>query len=346
MSALPRAHGVPPARGVIRTEPEDFYVEELLGFEPDGAGEHALVLVEKRSANTHWVARVLAEHAGVARGDVSYAGAKDRHAVARQWFSLRLSSRPDPDWSGLSAEGIRVLSSARHRRKLKRGAHSGNAFRLRVRGLEGDLGVLDTRLPVVAAEGVPNYFGPQRYGHDNLEAARELFAGRALPRVQRGFALSAARSALFDAVLAARVSNATWNRLLPGDLANLAGSGSRFAVDVVDAALDERVRRHDVHPTGPLWGRGDPQSGGDVRALEQATAADHADFVRGLADAGLEQARRALRVLPARLTWEIGRDELVLAFDLPPGAYATSVLRELVDAEDRGGSGAHDHETC
>jgi tRNA pseudouridine13 synthase len=164
--------------------------------------------------------------------------------------------------------------------------------------------------------------------------------------VQRGFALSAARSALFDAVLAARVTNATWNRLLPGDLANLAGSASRFAVETVDAALEERVRRLDLHPTGPLWGRGDPQTAGDVRALEQATAAEHVGFAQGLADAGLAQERRALRVLPARLTWEIGRDELALAFELPPGAYATSVLRELIDVEDRGGSGAHDHETC
>ena len=346
MSSLPRAHGAAPARGVIRTEPEDFYVEELLGFEPDGAGEHALVLVEKRSANTHWVAHVLAEHAGVARGDVSYAGAKDRHAVARQWFSLRLTSRPDPDWSALHAEGVRVLSSGRHRRKLKRGAHSGNAFRLRVRALAGELRELEARLPVVASEGVPNYFGPQRYGHDNLQAASELFAGRALPRVQRGFALSAARSALFDAVLAARVTNATWNRLLPGDLANLSGSASRFAVDTVDAALEDRVRLLDLHPTGPLWGRGEPQSQGEVRALELATAAEHAGFAQGLADAGLEQARRALRVVPARFTWEIGRDELALAFELPPGTYATSVLRELVEVEDEGGSGAHDHETC
>ena len=345
MSLLPRAHGAPPARGVIRTEPEDFRVEELLGFEPDGAGEHALVLVEKRSANTHWVARMLADHAGVARGDVGYAGAKDRHAVARQWFSVRLASRSDPDWSALTAEGVSVLSAARHRRKLKRGAHAGNAFRLRVRGVTGDIDQLGPRLRVVAEAGVPNYFGTQRYGQSNLQAARELFAGKALPRVQRGFALSAARSALFDAVLAARVAAGTWNRLLPGDLANLAGSASWFAVGAVDATLEARVHGLDVHPTGPLWGRGDPPSAGEVRALERTTAAQH-EYARGLEQAGLAQERRALRVLPARLTWEIGRDELAIAFELPPGAYATSVLRELIDVEDRGGPGAHDHETC
>jgi tRNA pseudouridine13 synthase len=259
---------------------------------------------------------------------------------------MHLVSRPDPDWNGLDADGVRVLSSARHGRKLRRGAHSGNAFRLRARSLSGDRDELAARLRVVAAEGVPNYFGPQRYGHENLESARELFAGRRLPRVQRGFALSAARSALFDAVLAARVNDATWNRLRPGDAANLAGSRSWFPVDAVDAALEDRVRRLDVHPTGPLWGRGEPQSAGEVRALERAIADAQGEFRRGLDDAGLEQARRALRVVPARLGWEIGRDELVLGFELAPGAYATSVLRELIEAEDRGGSGAHDHETC
>jgi tRNA pseudouridine13 synthase len=346
MSQAPRAYGVAPATGAIRTEPEDFLVEEHLDLEPDGAGEHLLMLVEKRSANTHWVARTLADFAGVSRNDVGYAGAKDRHAVARQWFSLPLGSRPDPDWTHLDAPGVRVLSAARHRRKLRRGAHSGNAFRLRVRGLTGDTQALAERLHTIAARGAPNYFGPQRYGRDNLKAARDLGAGARLPRVQRGFALSAARSHLFDAVLAARVGDGTWNRLLAGDAANLAGSGSWFVVEALDATLTARVEQLDLHPTGPLWGRGEPGSMGEVRARERAIVAEQGELVRVLEAAGMEQARRALRVVPARLTWELARDELVLSFELPPGAYATTVLRELIDIEDKGGSGAADHEAC
>jgi tRNA pseudouridine13 synthase len=304
------------------------------------------VLVEKRAANTHWVARALAELAGVKRVDVGYAGSKDRYAVARQWFSVRVGARADPDWDRLDAPGVRVLSAARHGRKLRHGAHSANAFELRVRGLEGDRAALEQRLRDVAALGVPNYFGPQRYGHDNLARARELFAGASVPRVQRGFALSAARSRIFDALLAARVGARTWDRLLAGDVANLAGSASWFAVDVADATLEERVRLHDLHPTGPLWGRGEPPVRGTALALERAIAAEHADLARGLEAAGLEQARRPLRLTPMRLRWEIGRDDAVLAFELPPGAYATTVLHELIDFDDRGGSGAADHETC
>jgi tRNA pseudouridine13 synthase len=147
-------------------------------------------------------------------------------------------------------------------------------------------------------------------------------------------------------VLAARVTNATWNRLLPGISRISRAARAVSPVDTVERSAGGSLAAPRPASTGPLWGRGDLQSAGEVRALEQATAAEHAGFAQGLADAGLEQARRALRVAPARLTWEIGRDELVLAFELPPGAYATSVLRELVEVDDEGGSGAHDHETC
>ena len=143
-----------------------------------------------------------------------------------------------------------------------------------------------------------------------------------------------------------RGRDGTWNRLLAGDAANLAGSGSWFVVDALDATLTARAEQLDLHPTGPLWGRGEPGSTGEVRARERAIVAEHGDLVRVLEAAGMEQARRALRVVPAGLTWEIAGDELVLSFELPPGAYATTLLRELIDIEDKGGSGAADHEAC
>jgi tRNA pseudouridine13 synthase len=344
MSGRPRALGPPGARGAIRSEPGDFRVEERLGFEPDGAGEHVLLLVEKRATNTHWVARALAEHAGVKRVDVGYAGSKDRHAVARQWFTVRVGAGAEPDWDTLAAPGVRILARARHRRKLKHGAHRGNAFVLRVRALRGDTADLEARLHAVARDGVPNYFGAQRYGLGNVETARALFAGARVPRVQRGFALSAARSALFDAVLAERVAAGTWKTLLDGDVANLAGSASWFPVERADAELARRAQELDLHPTGPLWGRGELATRGVVRALEERVASAHEDLARGLEDAGLEQARRALRVVPEGLRWEIARDELALSFALPPGTYATSVLNELIEAEDKGGAHAGSEE--
>ena len=130
---LPFAHGGPPLSGTLRATPEDFYVEEDLGFEPEGSGEHAFVRVEKRGANTEWVARQLAGFAGVSPNSVSYAGMKDRHAVTRQTYSVHLPGKPDPDWHALAQAEFRVLEARRHNRKLKRGAHKSNAFRIILR---------------------------------------------------------------------------------------------------------------------------------------------------------------------------------------------------------------------
>lgn len=130
---LPRAHGGAPASGVLRAEPDDFCVDELLGFEPSGGGEHAFLVLEKTGANTEWVARQLARAAGVAPVAVGFAGLKDRHAVTRQAFTVHPAGRAEPDWSALAIPGVQVVSATRHSRKLKRGAHRGNRFRIRLR---------------------------------------------------------------------------------------------------------------------------------------------------------------------------------------------------------------------
>jgi tRNA pseudouridine13 synthase len=177
VAELPFAHGGPPVEGRIRVEPGDFRVDEVLGFEPSGAGEHAFLFVEKIGANTEWVARRIAEKAGVAPIAVGYAGLKDRHAVTRQSFSVQLPGRDDPDWSSLAIPGVRVLAASRHDRKLKRGSHRGNRFRIRVRDVEGDRERVESRIAVIRERGVPNYFGEQRFGRDagNVDLAREMF---------------------------------------------------------------------------------------------------------------------------------------------------------------------------
>ncbi|HXH01713.1 MAG TPA: tRNA pseudouridine(13) synthase TruD, partial [Candidatus Competibacteraceae bacterium] len=297
----PRAFGAPPLRGRIRVQAEDFQVIEELGFEPAGEGEHAWLWVRKRSANTDWVARQLAAYAGVPPSAVSYAGLKDRHAVTEQWFSVHLPGRPDPDWSALALEGVAVLRATRHRRKLKRGALAGNRFRLVVREFEGPRDALPGRLAQAAQRGVPNYFGEQRFGHANLQRAAALFRGelQVCDRHQRGLYLSAARAELFNRVLARRVEQGSWDRLLPGELAMLDGSRSVFLVEHADDELQRRLLEMDLHPSGPLWGRGEPATRDEVLALERAVAAELPLFAAGLAAAGLEQERRALR-LPVR----------------------------------------------
>ena len=332
MMDLPYAHGGPPLRGRMRVIADDFEVDEVLGFEPDGQGEHSYLRIEKRDANTEWVAQQLASFAGVAPMAVSYSGLKDRHALTRQTLSVQLPGRPEPDWDALRVEGVKVLSAVRHSRKLKRGTHKSNLFRIRLRELQGSRDEAEARIGQLGRLGVPNYFGEQRFGrnNENLHAARALFGGRRMSRSQRGFALSAARSWLFNAVLGRRVAAGNWNRALDGEVWMLAGTHSIFGPQPLDEALEHRLAAFDIDPTGPLWGRGELRSGGRVAAIEHEVAQNHPDLADGLAAADLAHERRSLRLrpLPFHHRWE-PPDALVLEFALPSGAFATAVLREL-----------------
>jgi len=331
----PRAGGTPPAAGRLRDVPEDFRVEERLGFEADGGAAHTLLRVEKTDANTLFVARQLARAAGVRPPDVGFAGLKDRRAVALQWFSVPAKRRPE-EWSGFEGPGFRVCEALAHSRKLRRGALAGNRFVLTVRGLTGDREGLEAALRRVAAQGVPSYFGPQRFGREggNLAAVAAWADGAPLPRdrEQRAFWLSAARALLFNAVLATRVARGDWNRLLPGELVNLDGTGSVFLAAEVDETLRARCAAADVHPTGPLVGMGGMQPAGDAAGVEATALAPLAAVAEALTAAGVEAARRSLRTPVRARDWTLEGDVLTVAFELGRGAYATSVMREVLDA--------------
>jgi tRNA pseudouridine13 synthase len=331
---IPFAHGTPPASGMLRDAPEDFRVEEELGHEPEGEGGHLWLWIEKRGLNTEQVARELARCAGVRASDAGFAGLKDRHALTRQWFSV-----PGPKGNGEEAahwggEGWRVLRAARARRKLRRGGLRGNRFVLILRDICGQRGRLEARLEEIAARGVPNYFGEQRFGHDNLARAEAMARGelRVSDRHLRGLYLSGLRAALFNAVLAQRVRDGNWEQALPGEALNLDGSRSFFVAEVIDDIITARLRGGDVHPTGPLWGRGEPPSRSEALALERAVLETCPPIWReACIAAGMGQERRALRLLPRRFVWQwLNEDVLQLAFGLPAGAYATMVVRELL----------------
>lgn len=328
------AFGEPCVAGRIRSRVEDFQVDEISSVTPDGEGEHLLVHIRKSGANTDWVAGQLARALGIERRDVGYAGRKDRHAVTTQWFSARLPGVEPSGWQQQLPPGVAVLASERHRRKLRVGSLRGNRFKIVIRDLDGETETLAARAQHVAAEGVPNYFGTQRFGRggSNLSAARAMFAEprRRIARGRRGLLLSAARAYIFNAVLARRVADASWNCLLTGDVAGLAGSHSVFAVPEVDDTLRQRILRQDIHPTGPLWGRGDLMSRAAVRELELAMAGRDQEFAAGLEAAGLEQARRPLRLIVEDLALQVSGDVARISFALTAGGYATAVLRELV----------------
>ena len=304
--APPLAYTPLPVEGVIRSCPDDFIVDERAGFEPSHDGEHLLLRVEKRGLNTQAVAVDLARFYGVPPGDVSFAGMKDRHAVTRQWFSVLTPSDAMPE----AASGWRVVESARHRRKLRRGELVANAFRIRVRGLRGPVHEIPERIATLRQAGAPNYFGEQRFGRDaaNVARARAWVCHRphpAVPPFQKGLHLSTARALLFNAVLARRVEAGNWNSLIDGDVP-------------IDAL-----------PTGPLWGRGRAPASGAALDIETNALVPHREWLDPLEHLGLRQERRGLVLRPLELEASIEGSTLELRFELPPGHYATALLREL-----------------
>ena len=328
------AHGAPVISARFKVQPEDFVVREWLGFEPDCEGDHVMLTVRKCGANTIWVAKQLARFANADARDVGYAGLKDRQAVTEQAFTVPSRSLTPEAWLACKGEGFEVIAASRQRRKLKRGAHKGNDFEIILRDVEGDVAALEQRLQQIQAQGVPNYFGIQRFGRDggNLQMARDwLLDGMDIrDRYQRGFALSAARSALFNAVLQERVDQGNWNQLLPGDLANLNGSGSVFVVQDVDSTLQQRCAEFDIHPSGPLWGTGESRLQGAPAQLESQVISGYQQLADALVRTGLELDRRALRVWARNMTWLLNGSQLVLKFRLHRGAFATAVLAELL----------------
>jgi tRNA pseudouridine13 synthase len=329
----PHFLGAPETSGVIRSCPEDFVVEEIPRVTPEGEGSHLWLWVEKCSANTDWVARELAKIAGCPHRDVGYAGLKDRHAITRQWFSVPARDDTEQQFADIEVEGVEVREHRRHTRKLKRGTLNGNRFQLVIRELQGDREQLDQKLQKIRTNGVPNYFGPQRFGHGgrNVEKGLDLLQKRVrLQRNKRSIYLSALRSFLFNHVLAERVRSGTWNSMMDGDLAMLNGTQSIFPCEIPDEEIEDRCKRLDIHPTGPLPGENGTQPTASAAALEQEVLEAWPELVEVLVSQRVKASRRALRLFPADLQWNIAAEDIELAFTLPPGAYATTVLRELV----------------
>lgn len=331
---LRRAYGEPPIKGRIKAKNSDFIVNEIMPIQPSGQGEHLWIQIEKNGCNTDWLAQQLARVAGVKSMAVSYAGMKDRHAITTQWFSVHLPGQADPDLSSLEGEQVRILQTCRHDRKLKRGALSGNFFKLSIGDISGSMDLLQQRLEQIKQQGVPNYFGEQRFGFgmNNLTRAELMFARKLsrLKKHQRGLYLSSARSWIFNQVLSVRIGQNNWQQHLPGDVFMLAGKSACFADD--GGAVGERLANLDIHPTGPLWGDGDSLSSDQCLRIEEDIAAKNALLSKGLVDAKLKQERRALRLKVNKLSWQIEQGQaLSIEFELPAGTFATMVLREFVE---------------
>jgi tRNA pseudouridine13 synthase len=338
-TSWPSAWGNPPSRALIRCQPEDFTVSEELGFDLSGEGEHVFLYLQKRNLNTMELLQRLAAASGVPQRDIGVSGLKDRNAVTRQWFSIGMAGRTEPDWQVLEAAGdVQLLERGRHSRKLRRGVHRSNRFRLMLRAVTGERDALEQRLQQVSQGGVPNYFGAQRFGRNGatLEQARRWArsGGRRLTRAKRGFFLSALRAYLYNTVLAARVVAGNWNTLSDGDVCILQGTRSQFTCGIVDEELRSRASSGDVHPGLPLWGRGTSPASPERDLQQREALAEHMPLCNFLESEGLELAWRPARQLADDFCWQFCDDgALQLDFALGAGCYATALLAEIVQFE-------------
>lgn len=316
----------------IRQQASDFQVTEIPSFVPDGEGEHHFLRIRKTGENTDWVARQLAKFCQVSPREVGYAGKKDRHAVTEQWFSVRLGHSKQLNWKLFDSETYQVLEATRHSRKLRLGALAGNRFSLVLR----DVSDADALLAQVelAKSGVPNYFGEQRFGREggNLERGIALLKGEfeERQRHKKGLYISAVRSWVFNHLLSERIEQQLWHRPLDGEALMLSGSRSFFVAPQWDEELEQRWSSGDIGPSAPLWGRGALQSERQAAEWEKQQLAAFAEITERLEYVGLQQERRALKLVPQGLSAEQLEDgNWRLQFSLPAGCFATSVLREL-----------------
>ncbi|MCP3999741.1 MAG: tRNA pseudouridine(13) synthase TruD [Gammaproteobacteria bacterium] len=327
---LPRSLGGAIGTADYRCTAADFQVSEA-GLKPSGEGEHLMLRVRKTSQNTRWVAKQLADSLHVPYRAVSYAGLKDRHAVTEQWFGVHLPGRSDPDLAELNIEGTEILSSVRHNRKLRPGQLSYNEFKIVLRNCHYEsVSLLDERLIQISSQGVPNYFGPQRFGRSlaNLNLLRDETDFHRLGREPRAFALSALRAALFNGYLAERIRQGEFDCLLAGEV-SVSDRPRGLAED------DRSVFIPEILPTGLLWGQGTSAASDQVADRENEWFSHFPLVCAILEAAGSKASRRVLRMRVAKLDWQHQDTNLHITFALGPGSYATVLLRELLSLKDR-----------
>ena len=324
----------PKQTALLKAECADFVVKEQLGYDMSGDGEFVAVKVRKTDCNTLFVGEQLAKFAGISAHNMSYAGLKDRKAVTEQWFSLQMPGQPTPDFSQFSLEGVEILDVTRHQRKIRIGSLQGNHFEILLRNAE-ETDELKVRLDFLAKNGFPNYFTEQRFGRDgnNLTQALRWANGeiKVKDRNKRSFYLSAARSEVFNLIVAKRIELGLAQQVLNGDVLQLNGSHSWFVVDESEdlAQLQRRLAQQDVLLTAPLIGE-EEKSAVD---FEHEIFAQHQALFALMRQERMKAARRPILMQPQHFQWQFEPNGLRLQFALPSGSYATALIRELVNVE-------------
>ena len=333
---------LPGVGGRIKAELDDFAVEEIPAYDPSGAGDHLYLWVEKRGVGPEFFARTIAQRINVPAGEVGTAGLKDRYAVSRQWVSV--PARAEPNLKKIDGDGITVLSVTRHANKLKPGHLRGNRFRLLVRGAdrsreESAAAILDR----IRRDGLPNYYGPQRFGRDGSTAdlGFRCLSGNAGKRLRPflfKFALSAAQSVLFNDTLGRRHMDGLLRTVLDGDVMMKWPGGGMFVAEDV-AAEQARFDARETVIGGPMFGSRTYPTKGAAAEREARVLADHgitpATFARFGKLASGTRRHNLVYVDDLAAEWE--PDGLRLSFTLPSGSYATVLLREVMKSPLDGG---------
>lgn len=353
---------LPGIGGVLKSQPEDFVVEEIPAYQPCGDGEHLFLWIEKTNVPADQLGRHLATVLGITPRDLGTAGLKDTHAVTRQFVSVprRVESR----LNAIDTDSIRLLDAKPHQNKLRTGHLRGNRFQVLVRGADfqpaghstdGQVENLPHELALAIAErlrqtGVPNYYGSQRFGNKNstlklglklLTEARtgsDTEARKPNRRFLHRLALSAAQSWLFNNVLAERLQEGLLDRVLLGDIMQKCESGGLF--DVRDVAVEQpRFEARETVLTGPMFGPKMKPAQHESAVREQRVLAASGVTLDGFRRFGqlAEGTRRPLLIWPEDLQVRATDDGLLFEFSLPSGAYATVVLREFMKVDELSG---------
>lgn len=330
----PRAYGIPNSTATFKLCPEDFQVNELFEGQFSGEGEHIVLKIEKKGLTTEQVIKSLASLINKPIKLISYAGLKDKQALTTQWLSIHAPGEVIEGIETLEAPGWKILECTRHNKKLRPGFLSGNHFTITLRNVSNETDLIH-RIEQIKLKGVPNYFGEQRFGRDggNLIKAEEILVqGRKVKdRFLKGMYFSAARSWLYNLILSRRVKESSWNLPLLGDVIQLVGSNSVFVNDKsMDEQLIERISERDVSPASPLPGKSKNLVNGKALQIINEVYAEWSAWLDGLEKNGLEEAWRANILYAEQIEYRINQGTVELSFVLPAGAYATVVLRELV----------------
>ncbi len=328
-------HDLPGCGGRIRVEPEDFDVTEIAAYEPSGSGEHLYLWIEKRGVGAEYFQKLVSRKLGVSDRDIGIAGLKDRHAVTRQWVSVPQIA--EPRLKELDGDGISVLNVTRHGNKLRSGHLHGNTFSILIRDAQ-EINV-EPILEVIRRAGLPNYYGPQRFGRDGETARRgfELLTRKSQGRVQRfqlKLFLSAAQSHLFNDVLARRQNDGLLRSVLEGDVMMKWPAGGMFVAEDVPTEQTRFDARETV-TGGPMFGTRTFAAKAIAAEREAAVLAEAGLTEKSFEGFGqlLSGTRRHNLIYIDDLSAERTPDGLRLAFSLPAGSYATILLREVMKCE-------------